>query len=257
MSKETGISMRNNKLTWLFIITLAIILMLIGQQLLQSEQFTDFTSETSSDSGVIEILEQPSPKVIPIPLSRNSTLTSSQPEMINRKLLSKIGSHRQGFERQMAQKSLVKDFKDKVKVEMDLPLNMEFIPMDMEDDVAGIYGMTVSGDKEFAMLATPRNVSVSQVVDYLKDATGALPLLKSHRLQPEKMQTLPAPASTGLKNLKIIPSKDANGKSAFAALAERKDGQGTYLFIMEAPTGYFDANEEGLEQMLKSIKTKP
>jgi hypothetical protein len=193
-----------------------------------------------------------------IPPTLNDQIKPSRTQGLQTKIYMKsIGFDPVRFDRLLAQKKLIKDFKNQIKLEIKLPQNMIFTPMDMEDEIAGIYGSSLSGDKDFVIMATPKAVNVSQVVEYLNDSRNAFPLLQNHKLLPDKIIEIPAPQSSGLNNLKIIPSSSYKGQSAYAALALRKDGKGTYLFLLEAPSMYFDQNEDGLELMLESIKSRP
>lgn len=161
------------------------------------------------------------------------------------------------LEYQNSQAKLINNFKDTVKLEMDIPASMDYIPMDMDEEVAGIYGSTQTGDRQFAILATRGNVSTEEAVSYLNESQEAFPMLKNRKLLSEKALKIDAPPETGLKELTIIPTEKSGKKGVYAALAPREDGKGTYLFMMEAPAAYFDENEGGLELMLKSIRTRP
>jgi hypothetical protein len=217
------------------------------------------------------VVHLPSQK--PVTLDRNESIRSaknitalskalqdSEKKKKNRKSAAERHKESLGFNEArynyfVKQKLLVKNFKEKTHLDIDLPKNMHYVPLDLDDNVAGIYGSNT--DKQFAMLATPGKVKMSDVISYIEESKKALPMLEGRELLTDKIQTVPAPESTGLSGLKVIPTTDASGKTAYAAVGERKDGKGTYLFMMEGPTGYFDENEGGLEVMLNSIKTRP
>jgi hypothetical protein len=176
---------------------------------------------------------------------------------ISKTYLKGVQYNREHFDQTLAHKNFIKTFKEKIKLSIELPKNMVFIPLDLEDNIAGIYGTSLSGDKNFAILATDQKVRFEEVTEYLESSRESFPMLKNHRLQPDKLIDVRAPESSGLHPLMIIPSTSHNGRSAYVAFAPRKDGKGSYLFIMSAPSPYFDQNESGLELLLESIKTKP
>lgn len=171
--------------------------------------------------------------------------------------LDSIGFDKARYNHILAQKALVRQFKDTVKLDIVLPGAMDFDVLDLEDDIAGIHGQTFNGEREFAMLATARKVELKDALEYLRTSQDALPMLKSHQFQEDKMVTIQAPASTGLGTLQVVPSTTVDGKTVYAAFATRKDGSGSYMFMMEAPPQYFDQNEDGLEKMLQTVKTRP
>ncbi len=168
-----------------------------------------------------------------------------------------IGFNSKRYDYFVKQKIIQREFKKTIKLDMDFPNNMDFTPINMENNIAGIYGTTPDKTKQFAVLATKGKVDVKEVLNYLHESANALPLLKNHEFQPDKIQTIKAPDSTGLGDLQVIPSTDASGKTTYAAIATRKDGEGSYLFLMQAPHAYYENNDDGLGIMLNSVKTKP
>lgn len=243
--------MKNKRLTALAALAVAILFLLALVYYLRQEQIV--VSPSDNHVKLMPTIEMtPGPEITEkIPLNPK----------LSRKLLkhhlTKPSTELFQVEHQKRQLTMIKKFKNTVKLEMNFPVTMEYFTMDMEEDnIAGIYGSTQSGDRQFAVLATNRLVSVDEVVSYLNASREAFPLLKGRRLKSRDALTIDAPEETGLQDLVIIPTTKVNGKDAYAALAKRKDGQGTYLFMMEAPADYFDKNEGGLELMLKSIKTQ-
>lgn len=247
--------MRNNKLRPQYIIPAAIFLMLLIYFFVIRDKEAPLLVEQPKETVTVIETSPHDNKPTPKAVEERPVIKGS--DTLTKKYLDSVGFQKSKFDYLIEQDAMKKRFKKKVKIHIDLPPHLDYIELDMEDSVAAIYGSNSASEQEFAMLATDKKVNVEDVMQYLKDSADALPLIKSHTFQPDKMATVKAPESTGLGNLKIIPSSESDGKGAFAAIAERKDGKGTYLFLMEAPSPYFDQNEEGLELMLKSIKTKP
>ncbi len=157
----------------------------------------------------------------------------------------------------MKQQKIIRAFKKKIHLDMKLPEAYSYLEYDLDDDIVALTGKTFSGDQKVAVLATTRKPTAQEAIDYLSTAKETFPYLANHTFQPARMQTIPAPATSGLNDLKVIPSTDYKGNSLFAAMASRKDGKGTYLFMMEAPRGTFFENEETLDKMLQSLSAKP
>ncbi len=159
-------------------------------------------------------------------------------------------------EHRKAQDKLIKNFKKKIHLDMEFPVAYEYIDIDLDENVAAMIGTSLDGKKTFSVIATNQKVSVEDAIKYVKSSTDTFPFLSNHKFLAKTTSFTP-PESTGLKPLTIVPASTHQGQGLYAALAERKDGKGTYMFMIEAPYQYFDANEDGLERMLGTVKVKP
>lgn len=155
------------------------------------------------------------------------------------------------------QRKIIREFKKKIHLDMKLPEAYSYLEYDLDEDVVALTGKTFSGDQKVAILATSRKPSTTEILNYLASSKETFPYLANHTFLPGKMQTIPAPANSGLSDLKVIPSTDSKGNSLYGAIATRKDGKGTYMFMMEAPRRTFFENEETLDKMLQSLSAKP
>lgn len=166
--------------------------------------------------------------------------------------------HNPQYQRLLAQGKLLTEFKKKTHLNLDYPVALNYIELDLDPDVVSILGTSTDGKKNFGVIATTHKVSVETALAYLKENTAAFNFVGNHKFLPEKMISIKAPESTGLGDLKIVPSTTTGSlQSFYVALAPRKDGKGTYLFMLEAPYYEFDRNEEGLEKILHSMKAAP
>lgn len=246
----------NNKLTVIFGSTIAIILLLILIKVIF------FGKEEPRQ--LLEHIFHPQKSV---PKKPEVKLPSDTEKLIKEKGLTKQGylelvlgnrivnDHK--MKKRLQQAKLIFDFKKKSHIDLEFPVAMDYLDLDLDDNVATILGTSLDGKKSFAVMAAPMKVSTDQAINFLMDNKAAFPFLKDHKFLPEQTKTFPAPESTGLKPLTIIPGSTTKGQGIYMALAERKDGKGTYLFMMEAPYWYFQHNEDGLEKMLGTVKAKP
>lgn len=155
------------------------------------------------------------------------------------------------------QERLIRKYKKDIQLEMNFPEHLHYHVVDMEDDVGAIVGTAPNLEESFAVLATSRPVSLESVIGYLQEEKGSLPMLRGHEFRPEKAFSFEPPKDTGLGKMTVVPASASGGKGLYGVLAPRKDGRGSYLFMMEAPESYFDRNEDGFEKLLDGMKARP
>jgi hypothetical protein len=156
------------------------------------------------------------------------------------------------------QEKLLEDFRILTHLDLVVPPDMSFFNLDLDDRIAGIYGTTNSGNRDFVALASERIVTPREAARYLQDNEGLFPFLKNSTFELSKTLKVSSPENSGLGDLEIIPVKNSSRKNkVYAALVHRKDKKGSYLFMLDAPKDYFDQNESGLEVMLQHLKTRP
>lgn len=151
---------------------------------------------------------------------------------------------------------LIQEFKALTRLDIDLPGGMDYIPLDLDDEVATISGTSFDQERRFTMFASKRKVSVPEALQFLEVNREALPLIQGYRFLPRKAFHWAAPPQSGLGEFTIIPATTVKGKTVFGALSSREDGAGTYLFLFEARAGYFDENEGFFEGLLQSLRTR-
>jgi hypothetical protein len=151
------------------------------------------------------------------------------------------------------QEKIKNEFKSKLKAEFDMPENLEYTEMDLEEGVAGIFGVGRGDLKSYTALGTNRKINDDIVTDYLNDSGNALPFGGKVKFRKKPIKQMTAPGHTGIGRVKVFESNNPGTK---AALLERRDGKGSYMIIMEANSGYFNNNEGYLEKMLDNFKAK-
>lgn len=233
------------------IIAIFLVLVIVAIYFNRAEIFdlgkSPIPTETGGSLGVPK-LNQPS-----VPLAELPVSPAKRTAIYKRS----IGFNPGRYDHVMKQKKLVREFKNLVKLEVMLPSNIEFVNVEMDDGVAAIYGSNLGQDKQLAVFAARGKIKLSQAVDYLEESQKGIPILEKRKFLVDQVQTIKAPESSGLGDLQVIPTTEKDGKAAYGALVERKDGKGTYLFLMEASADYFENQEESLEKMLQSAKASP
>jgi hypothetical protein len=242
--------MRNNKLSRFGAVLAAIIFVLWWIYGRETADFSDELGPPKTTQSKGESPRRPEDKPAPAKKEKRKL----KPEELPR--LDHTGIDRTRIEHGLRQQALVKKFKQTVQLDFELPFRMEFTEVDLDDEVAAIYGVTSAGDKELAVMAAARRVTVKEAAEFLRENRSALPMLQDHTLRPEKSFLVPPRPGTGLGALRVIPADASGGKTIYAALAERRDGKGTYLFMMKAPGAFFENQEGTLELMLQQVKTR-
>ncbi len=251
-------SKKPNRLTAIFAGTIAtiILLILVKMYLTKTEEAVvpKKVATGPQTSQPQKVTPKGSKLESPFMALKKMGLTERQIAQVYLKLKNPDNTHQKHLEEQI---KLVNGFKKKIHLEMGLPVTLNYIELDLDDNVAVLLGTGNNGKKNFGVLATAQKVSLDQALSFLKNNTQAFDFVANHRFLPEKAISVKAPESTGLKDLTIVPSTPYKGQGMYVALSPRKDGKGTYMFMMEAPSYEFVQNEEGLEKMLGTVKTQP
>lgn len=248
----------NNKLTIIFGSAIAIIFLLfvikayISKESPQETLSKIFKSVTDKPVANVTI-EQPK---LPPEIEKKIKEKGFTPKQYLRLMLGNRPVNHKLLEHRKAQDKLIRNFKKKIHLDMEFPVAYDYIDIDLDENVAAMIGTSLDGKKSFTVIATNQKVSVEDAIKYVKSSTDAFPFLSNHRFLDKKISFTP-PESTGLKPLTIVPASTHQGQGLYVALTERKDNKGTYMFMIEAPYQYFDANEDGLERMLGTVKAKP
>ncbi|PIP93359.1 MAG: hypothetical protein COW00_20315 [Bdellovibrio sp. CG12_big_fil_rev_8_21_14_0_65_39_13] len=155
------------------------------------------------------------------------------------------------------QELLKTDFQKTIKANVKLPENLKYTQLDLEDGIGGLYGTDASGQNEFAMLGTEKSATLDQIVDYLNNSQGALPQVRNGDFPNRPViRKITPPSGRGISSIQVIQGKKSSDRMLYAAIVERSDRKGTYVFVMKAPTSFFDTNEGMLDSMLESLQVK-
>lgn len=153
------------------------------------------------------------------------------------------------------QEELLKNFKNKIRLDINLPSDMRFDELDLDADVAAMQGNT--HDRKLAILAAPTTASPQVVASFLQENKSRIPMLGNYDFKISgDIKSVPAPKNSGISKISVIPGGEKNGSLIYAALIERSDKKGTYLFLMEGTPSYFENYEGDLDNMLSSLSAK-
>lgn len=156
------------------------------------------------------------------------------------------------------QKKLIETFKSDIRLQVNLPEDLHYYPLDLEDDVEGLHGVQGgSGDQKLTLLAARATGSPETIVNFLNLSKDSIPLIKENGFKINgEIQRLPPPKDSGIRAVTIIPGGEKSGRTTIAVHLERSDKLGSYLFIIEASPSYIDYNDDKFEAMLNSVKAK-
>lgn len=246
-----------NNATLVLAVTIAIICLLIIIKVMLPKKDTEVTVITPKD------LEKPSKNI------RNRvTLTELGPSLPGKtetvlktkteKIVLQPSLETMRYKLYLEQKKIVEDFRNTVRLKAPFPNHLQYVSVDTDSDqYAAIYGVSLDGKTELGVVATYGDKSVKEMVEYLQKESASYPMLNQFSLdanQAFELPVKPSPAS-GLKAFTAVPSKGPDGSSMYAVVAPRADGKGTYVFMMAAPSSEFNENEEGINFLLKNIRT--
>lgn len=246
----------HNKLSRIFLATIASIILLIVIKVLTRDKPEQVTKKTRTQPKAAVVTKEtpPAPAANMFKALQDKGLSQQE---ITKIYLKQSGFNIQRYRERQAQHKMLEDFKTKIHLDLPFPPALDYLDLDLDDRVAGVIGSSVDGKKTFAVLATDQKVSPEAAIAYLKDSSDSFNFVRNHEFDTEKKISFPSPETSGLKPLTIIPSTDHKGLGLYVALAERKDEKGSYLFMMEAPKKEFDENDDGLQMMLNMVKVRP
>lgn len=156
-------------------------------------------------------------------------------------------------ERKRQQEVVRNNFKSLLQVDINLPKNLHYAELDLDEGLAGIRG-TGSGDvRDFSILGTKKKVSAQLATAFLNESNSGVPTSQGARFTGKSKIKVKVPPGKGISKIEVIDSSNPNVK---AALISRADGKGSYLFVLKGQSGFFENNEGFLDNMLKNFQAK-
>jgi hypothetical protein len=155
------------------------------------------------------------------------------------------------------QKDFLESFKEKIKLKINLPSDLTFQEIQLEGEVAAMYGSSPGKDRSMAILAAERTASPETIAEYLRDQKHRIPLLNKHDFQINgELRVMPGPKGSGITRITVIPGGQSNGEVVYAAHLERGDAKGSYILLMKASENYFEKYEGDFDTMLESLSVR-
>lgn len=163
-------------------------------------------------------------------------------------------------ERQWKESAEVKqNYFDVVKAKVDLPANLKFISVDIDDEGEAIYGYDHLTGMGLTLMAAPVVVDQKEVLPYLDKSQSYIPNTRDNPVvKIGGPQNLPAPKEeTNLKDATLWSGTLKDGKDVHVLMLRRKDDKGSYFFLATGKKEYFQANDDYFEQMYNDFRALP
>lgn len=155
------------------------------------------------------------------------------------------------------QRQVQEAFKDKIRLGINLPPDMNFQEVELDAEVAAMVGSTPNGDRKMAVLAAYETATPEKIAAFLRDQKARIPFLNQHNFTISgDLRTLPGPKDSGISKITLIPGGKNEGTLVYAAHLERSDKKGSYVILLQGTESYFNKNDGELESMLSSLSVK-
>lgn len=139
------------------------------------------------------------------------------------------------------------------------PQELDYRPLDLDDDIAAINGYNTALGVNLSLLAKAGSYGPSDLQEFLAEYGSAIPGFNSSiidNISENSAERPPAQSGSGLKS-PYVWSVQYGNKTLTVALVQRQDGQGTYLAVLSGPTSYIDGNEDKYDAIYSQIKANP
>ncbi len=154
-----------------------------------------------------------------------------------------------------ASKAAVASFEQNARMSVRLPEDLNFVPLDLEESMASIYGSNPHTNVAMAVVAAPMDATPSQAAQYVAQNLGTFPNTRGHSIRNwSAPQSLLVSPESGLKRATLLSTQMENGEALYLVLLNRSDGRGTYFFLASGKDGYFSDNEDRFDEALRSFK---
>lgn len=196
-------------------------------------------NSTSSDIAPVRTAPQPVSATEVIPTSTEEVIDPSPTEVFASR-----------------QQKTIDQFSQISRVKIKLPTNLQYKELDFDENVAVLYAQHPIGKRKLAVLATKGKVNVDTALKFVNDSKSHLPIVRGNGFQISgAIQNVKAPEGSGLKNIQVLPGPTEDGLTTYAVHAERADGKGTYLFMMQDRSLAFEIESE-FDAMIDTVKAE-
>lgn len=151
-----------------------------------------------------------------------------------------------------------KEFLTTSRLSVNLPDDFTYQTLDVADGVTGLRGTDENSKINFAILAKQGVSNPNDVPQFLSDQGNLIPGFESGAAAASQMgagrQLVPAEGS-GVEQVHYWELKKGD-QITQVVFANRKDGLGSYLFVIDGASKKVDAQEGRFEDMLAHLKAK-
>lgn len=150
-------------------------------------------------------------------------------------------------------KEVLQDFKNFVELDFTLPKDFAFFNLGLEK-FEGIASFNETSG--ILIIAARDRISTGNVIQYLQTYKSEISFLNNHHFKISgETKNLPIMANSGISKISLIPGGSSNDIFFYAAIVERADGRGTYLFLYKTKMP-FEKIQPEIDNFVGSLRTK-
>jgi hypothetical protein len=147
----------------------------------------------------------------------------------------------------------LEDFKKLVELDFTAPAGEDFYNLEL-DQVEAIASH--NENEGIAIVAAPFKATVDQAIKFIKEDRADFKFLKTQDFNSKgDLTNISPPANSGISRITLVSGGKSDGRTTYAAIAERADGRGTYLFILKTSSS-FESIGPQIKEVLGSLKTR-
>jgi hypothetical protein len=155
----------------------------------------------------------------------------------------------------MLPEEVFRTFKNQVGLDLDLPGAFSFHELDLDANVAGLFGFDQSQQLGVGVFAYPGQVNDEQALAFVGEARSSIAKWKDLPQQPfTPGLDLKPENGSGVSKLQHYFAPSVAGQSLHVVVVTRSDGRGMYLLVANGPNSLFDENEGYFERARESLK---
>lgn len=150
-------------------------------------------------------------------------------------------------------------FRKEVFLDIKPPETFDYINLDLDNNMAGIYGLDPISNARVTGIAYAKDVPPDQVINLLKSNSDYLPNLANTKIKnvgPEIK--LPSPSkNSGLNPGSLWNGTLSNGEEFAAVFLPREDKRGVYFLMLTGSPSYFKSNDGAFDSLYDNVKALP
>ena len=148
-------------------------------------------------------------------------------------------------------------FHQQAFIQIDWPESMDYIEVDIEDDMKSIYGYNHFTGEELTAFARPALTTMAEVKLYLRNYADLVPNLEGRKISqlstPRGVKGVDANPHIG--NIQWMKGRLDGDKPVYFAIVNRQDNKGSYIFVFSGSS--LESNDGYVEKIYESIEDHP
>ena len=145
------------------------------------------------------------------------------------------------------------------RIKANFPEDMDFVPIDIEDGMASIYGYNQHTGTGLTAVAREGTTTTQEVKQYIKEFPQALPNLNGKKIKSIGITRKDSKAKRieGVDSIELTQGELSSGERIAFAVVNRKDEKGSYIFVYSGPKSQIDNNEGYLDEIYRTLRVLP